>query len=212
MEIAYEEGWLLGTRSDQRTYLPIVFVDIDYKRPDFELHLRRVEKERPKYAIVPDLSDTVLDPNDIERALHQAQQLQQYCQIPFIVPKLEEQLSYIPHNYAIAYSIPSTYGGARFPIERLVGRRVHLLGGSPDKQFACWQRATSAGVAIISADGNGAQGAAVKWMKYWEDRPQGAKWIKMPKSEGTYYDCWRLSCRNIRRKWLELQGCMCLGE
>lgn len=130
-QIAYEQGYLLGIRSGRLDYgFPISFVDIDYKQPDFEKHREVVARLRPKYAIVPDLSDTSVSEQDVARGVKQAEQLSAYCEFPVIVPKLSDQISLIPGKYVIAYSVPTTYGGAKFGVWKLQGRRVHLLGGS----------------------------------------------------------------------------------
>ena len=197
MHAASEAAWLLGVRSDRTSYgYPLAFVDIHYVAPDWARHLLRVQRERPRYAIVPDLSDTVVDVADIRRALAQADELAPYCDVPLIVPKLSGQLAHIPARYAIAYSIPSTYGGAGFGPWKLGGRRVHLLGGSPSTQRRIFR--SLRGVAeVMSVDGNMAQKCAGK-LNYWSERNV---WVQVPRGSMAYLDCWRRSLENIRRMW-----------
>ena len=200
-QIAVEEGWLIGFRSDYTApNYPISFIDIEYKQPDFMMHLRTVAKYKPKYAIVPDLSDKTIDQQDISRVIKQAELLAEYCEIPLIVPKLSGQLELIPDHFAIGYSVPSRYGGADYLLWELAGRRVHLLGGSPKKQFQVYLHLS--GIAdVMSADGNYAQGQAVKFGEYWT----GKKWIEHPEvktgKKDLYFDCWRWSCQNIMKGW-----------
>jgi hypothetical protein len=199
MQIAYECGYLLGIRSDLLDFsFPISFVDIDYKQPDFAKHLETVKKHSPKYATVPDLSETRISEADIERAVLQAEQLSSYCEIPLIVPKLSSQLHFIPTKYAIAYSVPTSYGGAKYGLWKLEGRRVHLLGGSPHTQMKL-QRYLSE--CVQSADGNMAQKMATQYAKYW----QGGRWRDHPQRgkgiEDLYVDCWKRSCQNIYQQW-----------
>ncbi len=199
MQIAYDVGYLLGVRSDRKDYgFPISFVDIDYKKPNFPAHLARVATIKPKYAIVPDLSETEDSEEDIERAGKQADQLGIYCDYPLIVPKRSSQLRLIPARYAIAYSVPTTYGGAKFGIWKLAGRRVHLLGGSPQEQIKLYRYHAG----IISADGNMAQLVAVKFARYWQAPRQ---WLDHPErgqgKKDLYLDCWQRSCVNIRQRW-----------
>lgn len=196
MRMAYDAGWLLGVRSDKLTYgYPISFVDIHYKAPDFARHLRMVADERPRYAIVPDLSETEVSVADVRRALVQAEELAQHCEIPLIVPKLAGQLALIPARYAIAYSVPSSYGGAQFGPWRLEGRRVHLLGGSPSMQRRIYR--SLHGVAdVMSVDGNMSQKVLGK-LNYWSRRNV---WVKAPRGTD-YLDCWRLSLENIYLMW-----------
>ena len=178
MQAALDAGFLLGVRSDRSSYdFQIAFVDNEYKRPNWELHLRRVMKEAPKYATVPDLREDALDLADIERALRQADELASYCQIPLIVPKRSDQLAYLPAQYAIAYSVPSTYGGAQFGPWKLAGRRVHLLGGSPSTQRRIY-RAIKDSADVVSVDGNMAQKVGLSKLNYWSQR---CVWEKAPR-------------------------------
>jgi len=199
--IALDEGWFLGQRSDAAlSKLPQIFIDIDYKNPDFQRHLEVVAYFRPKYATVPDLSDKETDREDIKRAMRQYEQLARYCEIPLIVPKLSEQLALLPSDVAIGYSVPSSYGSAQFLPWELAGRRVHLLGGSPKKQMELYRYLTCYAT-ITSVDGNYAQRMATRYAEYWE---QG-RWHDHPdiagKKKDLYYDCWRRSCRNLRQAW-----------
>ena len=199
MQIAQEHGYLLGVRSDRNAYgFPISFVDIEYRKPDFTTHREAVKMHRPKYATVPDLSETEVSEEDIVRALAQASQLAQYCEYPLIVPKLSGQLALIPRQYAIAYSVPTSYGGAKYGIWKLQGRRIHLLGGSPHEQMKL-RRYLPEGVK--SVDGNMAQLMAVKFAKFW----QAKRWQEHPEHgkgiEDLYLDCWHRSCANIHRYW-----------
>jgi len=199
MQIAYEAGYSLGIRSDLNAYdFPISFVDIEYRKPDFDAHLATVKKHQPKYATVPDLSEDETSERDIQRAVFQAEQLAQYCEIPLIVPKRSGQLPLIPSKYAIAYSIPTSYGGAKYGLWKLTSRRVHLLGGSPHEQMKLYRYLPQS---VMSADGNMAQKMAVQFAKYWRNR----SWIEHPQRgrgiEDLYLECWQWSCQNIYRYW-----------
>ena len=199
MFAAKEAGWLLGVRSDRASYkLPISFVDNDYKRPNWPMHLRRVDKEAPRYATVPDLREDRLDLADVERAIKQADELANYCQIPLIVPKRSDQLAHIPARYAIAYSIPTSYGGAQFGPWLLAGRRVHLLGASPSTQRKLY-RAIKSSVEVISADGNMAQKVGLSKLNYWSRR---GVWEKAPRGTDPYW-CVIQSFITIQAMWRE---------
>jgi len=203
-QIASEEGWLLGFRSDKTLGgYTASFVDIDYKQPDFARHLAVVARHQPKYAVVPDLSEAGVTMEDIDRAISQASQLAQYCEIPLIVPKLSGQLTLLPTSIAVGYSVPSRYGGASYPLWELAGRRVHLLGGSPRKQFQVYLHLS--GIAeVMSADGNYAQKQAVRYAEYWT----GKKWTEhedtLQGKVDLYLECFRRSCRNIRAYWQQI--------
>lgn len=197
MRAASDAGWLLGARSDRSSYgHPLAFVDIHYRAPDFARHLRRVAAERPRYAVVPDLSETEVSKADVARALAQADELAMFCETPLLVPKLAGQVALIPTRYAIAYSVPSSYGGARFGPWVLLGRRVHLLGGSPSTQRRMY-RHLRGDADVMSVDGNMAQkvlGKLNDWScrNVWEKAPRGTD----------YMECWRRSLENIYQMWL----------
>jgi hypothetical protein len=208
-QIAYEEGWALGVRSDKWHYpYPLTFIDIDYKSKDpeksFQAHLKRVAKEKPKLATVPDLSDKEVSLKDIERAIAQANQLKNYCEIVLVVPKLSGQIELLPTDLAIGYSIPTSYGGAQYPIWELSGRRVHLLGGSPHEQIKIYRYVQSIGQ-VLSVDGNYAQKIAIERCKFWQRGGRnGGQWVEWPvEGKDQYYEAFRRSCRNIRQAWLK---------
>jgi len=204
VEIAHATGWQLGMRSDASPmkHAPI-FIDIDYKKPNFEKHLEIVARYHPKYATVPDLSETEVSWHDVLDKIAMAHILANYCDIPLIVPKLPGQIALLPPDIAIGYSIPSSYGGAQYPLWELAGRRVHLLGGSPRKQMQAYLH-LSAIAEVMSADGNYAQSQAVRYAMYWQKH----KWLYHPdkatNGRDLYYECWRRSCVNLLTAWQKL--------
>lgn len=201
--VAQEEQWLLGVRSDRKDYdFPIHFVDVEYRQPDFARHLARVKALRSWAAIVPDLSDTAVDRQDVARAVKQAEQLRRFCRFPFIVPKLPGQIALIPREFPIAYSVPTSYGGALYPWWELEARQAHLLGGSPHMQMRLYRYITNI-AQVVSADGNMTQKLAISHAKYW----QGGRWLSHPeagKRQDLYPDCLRRSLCNIRQTWREV--------
>lgn len=199
-EIALRHGWLLGIRSDLWVMAgPIQFVDIDYKHPDFAAHVDVVKQLRPKYAIVPDLSETYVGRDDIKRCLKQYEMLLYHAETVFVVPKLSGQLSYIPAYIPVAYSVPTSYGGARYHLRELEGRDVHLLGGSPHTQVQCYLHLLSI-ARVVSADGNMHQKMS-GFAKYWH----GNRWIRHERTgEGVTLECIERSLYNIYQHWQEI--------
>jgi hypothetical protein len=51
----------------------------------------------------------------------------------------------------LGYSVPTSYGGTEIPIKKFQGRKVHLLGGSPNSQIACWSDIPDS---VVSLDNN----------------------------------------------------------
>lgn len=204
VEIAHEEGWQLGMRSDASPMrYPPVFIDVDYKHPDFERHLEVVARYHPKYATVPDLSEEAITSQDVARAILQAERLQPHCEVVLIVPKLSGHIALLPENVPIGYSVPSRYGGASYPIWELAGRRVHLLGGSPRKQFQSYLH-LSAISTVMSVDGNYGHKMAISYAMYWHKH----QWHYHPEKDSggkdLYQQCWRISCRNLMVAWRRL--------
>jgi hypothetical protein len=211
-DIALEEGWKLGVRSDLTSYHKVDFVDVDYKNPDFEAHLKRVIKERPKYATVPDLSDEHVLRKDVNCALMRYELLKPYCEVVYIVPKLYRQLPMLPLEIPIGYSVPTTYGGAKFTPKSLKNRKIHLLGGSPHAQLDIFKILDSLDNTVLSVDGNMAQRMAIEFCKYWKFggvRATG-QWVKYevgkPKQGEApqYFECFRRSARNIKAAWQQI--------
>lgn len=197
-----EARWLIGIRSDEHAYnVPIQFVDCNYKAPDFEQHVALVRHYTPRYATVPDLSESEISQHDIARAVQQVEVLSPYCETVFIIPKLPGQIALLPPHIAIGYSVPTSYGGAHYPLWELEGRKVHLLGGSPHTQIHLY-RYISCFATIVSADGNMFQ-LMSGFGKYWAN----GRWVKHPRrGEGeteVSYECITWSLRNIRRAWLK---------
>lgn len=198
--IAQEAGWLLGMRSDASMEFNPIFIDVDYKHPDFEKHLEVVKRYRPKYATVPDLSEEKVDQSDIDRALEQAERLRPYCEIVLIVPKLSGQIDLLPDDIAIGYSVPSSYGGAQYPLWELSGRRIHLLGGSPKKQIQVYLH-VSAFATVMSADGNYFQKMATSYAMYWKRNQWHYHPDKVSNGKDLYFDCFKWSCENLLQAW-----------
>lgn len=198
--IALEEGFTLGVRSDRLSHYPVQFVDINYKRPNFYQHWLRVGAERPKYASIVDLPEGEMTDADVCRMGAQYLWLKDYCDFVIIIPKRPRQIALIPElpNIVIGYSVPTSYGGAAYPLKELTGRKVHLLGGSPAEQFRYYSYLTDKGYGqIVSVDGSAAKKGAC-FGDFWN----GKRWQQNEYAgENHYYDSWRKSCRGIMRMW-----------
>jgi hypothetical protein len=146
---AHEMGFLLGTISTDRTAarkleerLPGVrlgFMDNEWHDYDHARHVAAVADARPKYATVRDvMTREQCEHEGVEflplgQVLEMAEEVQSYCDNVIVIPKYD-CLDKIPEKYVIGYSVPTSYGRTPMPAEMLQGRRVHLLGGSWNKQ------------------------------------------------------------------------------
>lgn len=109
------------------------FLDIDWKRYDFDRHLLAARRSKPLITVARDL----ISWRDIDLVLREAENLAQFASHVVIVPKhprLGRLLdTAIPPQYILGYSVPTRYGGTRIAV-KWFRRPVHLLGGRPDTQ------------------------------------------------------------------------------
>jgi hypothetical protein len=135
--IAQAFGWLPGARytnlRDVRGILGIGFLDIQWKKYDFDRHLSAAKTCRPLLTIARDIESLDL----LSTVLNEAELLGEVCPNVVIVPK-DPRLaniidSEIPKRYILGYSVPTRYGGTLIP-PHCFRRPTHLLGGRPDVQ------------------------------------------------------------------------------
>jgi hypothetical protein len=158
INIAVKGGLQYGVRSTEnvsQSYSP-VFIDNKWENYNHEHHLSVVAQYKPKYATCLDLLTEAqcaalnLPYIDFDTIMGYAEQLSNYAENVILIPKYD-CIDDIPEKYMLGYSIPSTYGGTPLPFQRFIGKRVHLLGGSPRKQ---WEFYTMAPETIVSVDTN----------------------------------------------------------
>lgn len=164
--IAVKSGWLYGVQSTgsggvcatalhQKAHHP-QFIDNDYFNYDHKAHLDAVKLWEPKYCTVRDVmtptqcAESGIKYYSLGQILDWAEELSEYAKNVIIIPKYD-CLDEIPEKYMLGYSVPTSHGGTPLPIESFQGRRVHLLGGSPNKQIAYWQRIPDS---VVSLDNN----------------------------------------------------------
>lgn len=192
LEIAVAQGWIPGARytnlRDVRRFGHLAFLDIDWRRYDFDRHLRAAEETRPFLTVARDVEDR----RDLSRILDQAYRLNEFCDIVMIVPKdealspdLEQQ---IPKEFFLAYSVPTRYGGTKIPPEAF-RRPTHLLGGRPDVQ-----RRLANKIPVFSVDGNRFTLDA-RFGDYFD----GERFRQHP--IGGYKNCLADSVKNINGLW-----------
>ena len=140
----------------QTMSLDIDFVDNEFKDYDHAQHLNAVRLLQPKYATVRDVmtqsqcSEIGIEYYSFDDIIDMARELNEYAENVMVIPKYD-CIDDIPDEFMLGYSVPSSYGGTPLPIERFVGRRVHLLGGN-------WKRQRNAlavlGDSCVSLDNN----------------------------------------------------------
>ena len=210
-QIAIEHGFLYGSRSDDKPYFPVDFVDINYKqgRAAWPNHLAFVREHRPKYAVAPDLMAI----EDLGDVLAEAERLAAWAQTVIVVPKVHGIMASIPSEFAIGYSVPTSYGGTELWIGEFVGRRVHLLGGSPRKQATIWRYLSGD---VRSVDGNLMSRLACSACQFFDPSRSAPKaknkwWPTLLEADGqrwphedAFYEAFQRSCRNLKQFWMQL--------
>lgn len=154
--------------------LDIDFVDNEFKEYNHEQHVAAVKALSPKYATVRDLmtrsqcEDAGIDFYTFDEIIDLARDVAQYAENVIVIPKYD-CIADIPDEFMLGYSVPTSYGGTPLPIERFVGRRVHLLGGR-------WKRQRNAlailGDSCVSLDNNHLMNIARWGMAYAPDGRQ----------------------------------------
>ncbi len=150
--LAVKSGWLYGLQSSsgacattkhQEAHRP-AFIDNDYFHYDHGLHLAVVKHWGPKYATVRDImterqcQEAGIAYHPLEQIIDWAWEIAEHAENVIVIPKYD-CIAQLPESFMLGYSIPTSHGGTPVPVERFKGRRVHLLGGSPNKQIAYWQ-------------------------------------------------------------------------
>jgi hypothetical protein len=134
---------------DIRGFDQIGLIDIEWRTYDFRRHLEAVRQTRPLLTVARDIERI----RDLGHILDQAQELCLWAKYVVIVPKdhrfRDILQDVIPRRFILGYSVPTRYGGTQVPVEAFGRRKVHLLGGRPDVQYALAQKLN-----IFSLDGN----------------------------------------------------------
>ncbi|WP_218836296.1 DUF6610 family protein [Halorarum salinum] len=151
---------------------PVGFLDNDFRDPDLDRYLERVDRYHPDVAVVGDA--TTYD--EAERYQQAANNIRDiYSEVePVIVPKCRDALEAIEQDTVIGW--PNGYANIDpldySSIRDWRGRRVHILGGSPTDQYDIVQLLTQPTLTnddpadIIGLDGNGVLKAAY-FGEYW---------------------------------------------
>lgn len=199
---ALDAGWLYGTGKQPRI-LPLSFVDTEdwahgWAAGNVYRLLHLTATHRPAYTVIPD----VISLRQLPAALTLAIAVAGYGASPIIVPKVHGLGSIVPRcqRLVFGYSVPTTHGGTDLWAGEFQGRRVHLLGGSPQAQMRIATQL--AGATIESADGNMLARIAIRYGKVW----RCGKWIRLDAvgervAEDVPLTALRHSLNNIKQAW-----------
>lgn len=152
--IAIDSGFKYGSRLPcDKPFFEIYFADQDWRNPERISYMKALEKYRPKIA-------TVIDYERDEQfceVVGWAEEASQFVENVVIIPKIADARK-IPNQIngkeiILGYSVPTSHGHTNTPINHFYGRKVHLLGGSPEKQYKIF-RYLSQFSEVVSVDGN----------------------------------------------------------
>lgn len=177
---AHQQGFLPGFREDcgyqQTTYkdldIPVGILDNNFHNPNLDRYISRFFEYEPEIGVIGD----VYEEDAVNKYVTAAREIQ--ASYPdaelIIVPKYREAINTIPHDLVLGYS--------RGYADRLAhdfseptdwrGRRVHILGGSPWKQWKVIEQLTRPTLTkappadIVSLDWNGLHRGA-QFGEFW---------------------------------------------
>lgn len=200
--IAAEEGWLVGARSDLPFYganagLPYTFIDWDFKKPNWDRHIKLISQHKPKYCTAPDIYSEA----DMPATKQQVEELSQYSQYVIVVPKIpgiiEELVTW--NNTLLGYSVPTKYGSAEnVPEWEFAQYPVHLLGGGPKKQWELAQMMN-----VVSVDCKAHMRAASFGGHYISNFKRMDVPLEYQSEKSHFYISFRLSSQHIISRWRE---------
>jgi hypothetical protein len=185
-------GWQPGARytnlRDVKHLPHVYFVDIDWKKYNFERHLEAVRQVRPTMTVARDVTDA----DHLDDVLHEAAILAQFAHTVIVVPKdltlQRKRRLGVPDMFRLGYSVPTRYGGTSISPDYFSGD-VHLLGGRPDVQ-----RRLADTMNVRSLDGN-----RFTYDAKFGDYFVGSKFVPHP--TGGYEACLHASLVNIAKLW-----------
>lgn len=187
---AYRGGALVGIESTKKRppeEIPIEFVDWPFLTddPSFEDHLDVVKREKPKYAVAPDIQDA----ENYHEVLSQARALDRHAETVIVVPKGVKP-DKVPDRFRVGLPAQDRFGGVPWPVwDYRNCESVHILGGSPNRQ-----NELSHYVAVDSVD-TASPLKAAQFGNVWN-----GKWSE---AGHNYYDRIERSMGNLLREWNE---------
>jgi hypothetical protein len=177
---AYELGYAPGVREDYsylaedypNVDLPVVILDNDFREPDLGRYLERFDQYDPSVAVLGD-AYTPAEAEGFNRTVQQLRDEYPYKEY-VVVPKCAKAFDRLDDDVTLGY--PMGYSdiaaGDVADISDWRGRKVHLLGASPPKQYDVIEDLTQPRITgeppvdIVGLDWNGPHKGALVG-EYW---------------------------------------------
>lgn len=202
--IAENYGFEYGLRlpynksNDKQLY----FADQDWKNPNKNLYIHQVSIYKPKLATIMDIEHRF----QLNDALDWGNKISHFVETIIMIPKCTGIINKLPRqingkNVILGYSVPSKYGKTKLNTNLFKGWKIHLLGGSPERQILF-----SNDLDVISIDCNYHSMKANKFGEYWTGKKDGnTRWWKKLDScfigKNRSLKAFELSCKNISEYW-----------
>lgn len=201
-EIAVAAGFRYGARLPATTYAPVWFADQDWRKPDRVAYVAALAQHRPTVATVLDWEHY----DQLSEVLAWTEDAAQFVESVIIIPKVP-QIPEIPlivggKTVILGYSVPTSFGATTVPLPQFYGRKIHLLGGSPEMQMRLWRHFRQY-AQVVSVDGNSHLKLANRGL-FWAGlgRRRSLKQADGRRFEGSgNLEAFRRSCRNIKAAW-----------
>ncbi|MFA5377868.1 MAG: GNAT family N-acetyltransferase [Dehalococcoidia bacterium] len=187
--ISRAAGMAYGTRNDCKPHARIDMLDIHWNNYDWSDYMALVNDKHPTIAMCADYER----PEQRRQLYQQIRDLKAAGAIRILAcPKFAGAAAHIPSWVTLAISVDSEYAGFEPAPAELVGRKLHLLGGTPDDQMRCIDKYHQA--RVISVDGS----SFTRWAEFGDVWADGRK--ATPKWEGDYWQRVKQSAINIQRR------------
>lgn len=213
-EIAIDAGFTYGAQLPNTVYFKPEFTDQNWKDPDLYIYTASVAKYKPRMS-------TVLDwefPEQLPTVLAWAETIAMFVETIIIIPKVIGGIGQLPklinnRPVRLGYSVPTSFGGTQVPMWEFGNRPVHLLGGSPKKQFELGHYLN-----VVSLDTNyhcklatkynrffvpdgSARYAKNRWWPTLKEVNNSELWGDGSDTADAPYEAFRRSCKNIVNMW-----------
>lgn len=191
--VALYSGMAYGVCSKKQAFAYPFMMDAPFKPVDWnwEKHAAAVAAHRPVMAFARDYTD----PSQRDDVLMQLDYFRA-CGVlrPAVCIKFVEGFADIPASVVVGVSLYSDFSGWLPPDLRIyAGRKLHLLGGTPQDWQDYIPKLNGAGARVLSVDGSGHETAAKKG-SHWEN-----KWRRKDGDKADYFETMVYSGREIVR-------------